>query len=768
MRPSSIKSTLRALSLLLCVIAASCKASFKVEGPGKAISSNNADAGAAGQGVPVTAEDARQGSESAYVTLVTFSDLLSKSCAELATVVDQLREKYPQDLLRVVVKNQPSPNHTYAKLAATVGQGVFATKGGNAFFRYRDEIAHSKDVNADTIRKAAIQAGLTAQELDTGLEAGAWTEKVERDMALGKSLGVSDAPVTFANGVPLIGVLSIDALKDAVEVELAKAKVLERSGVARSAIYQEAVAANFADPKTHPKGANELEDPRTLWKVPVGSSPIRGKPTALVTIIEFSEFDCAYCKQVTETLAHVRTDYGDKVRIVWKDQPQASHPRSLAAASFARAARAQKGDAGFWEAHDLLYSAARLEDPDLELIARNAGLDVKAVMSATHSDAYRKEMDADADLAEDVEARGTPHFFVNGRRLIGAQPYPKFKVILDEEVKKAESLLRGGIAGNILYDWIVKDGRTGEPVRKIVPPNPNAPFRGSANAPVLVQEFGDFESAECRQVESTVDELLKRYPGQVRVAWRDLPRSEATLPAEAAREALSQKGNDAFFKMYGKLLGGPATFKREDLDGFAKDVGLDATKMSRALDTRSRRPDIDADTKVASEAAITSVPTFVVGNYVLMGPPTLPKLKRLVERALTEKPAAPATVSSKPGTRDPSATSAPSNVKFSIVDLAVGTGRQVKSGNTVTVHYRGRLLNGGTEFDSSYRRGPFTVAIGSGMVIKGWDLGLVGMRVGGRRRLTVPPELAYGNHGSGSSIPPNAALVFDIELLDVQ
>lgn len=101
-------------------------------------------------------------------------------------------------------------------------------------------------------------------------------------------------------------------------------------------------------------------------------------------------------------------------------------------------------------------------------------------------------------------------------------------------------------------------------------------------------------------------------------------------------------------------------------------------------------------------------------------------------------------------------------------DTTVGTGAQPKTGQTVTVHYTGWLKNG-TKFDSSVDRGePFQFIIGQGQVIKGWDEGVSTMKVGGKRRLTIPSTLGYGERGAGGKIPPNATLLFDVELLGVQ
>ena len=101
-------------------------------------------------------------------------------------------------------------------------------------------------------------------------------------------------------------------------------------------------------------------------------------------------------------------------------------------------------------------------------------------------------------------------------------------------------------------------------------------------------------------------------------------------------------------------------------------------------------------------------------------------------------------------------------------DLQVGTGAEAQTGNTVVVHYTGWLLDG-TKFDSSIdRNDPFEFVLGAGEVIQGWDQGVVGMKVGGKRRLAIPPDMAYGTSGAGGVIPANAVLVFEVELLEVK
>lgn len=106
-------------------------------------------------------------------------------------------------------------------------------------------------------------------------------------------------------------------------------------------------------------------------------------------------------------------------------------------------------------------------------------------------------------------------------------------------------------------------------------------------------------------------------------------------------------------------------------------------------------------------------------------------------------------------------------MSLQIEDMVVGEGAEAIAGKKVSVHYTGWLTDG-SKFDSSVDRNqPFDFNLGAGMVIRGWDEGVVGMKVGGKRKLTIPPEMGYGARGAGGVIPPNATLVFEVELLEI-
>ena len=173
-----------------------------------------------------------------------------------------------------------------------------------------------------------------------------------------------------------------------------------------------------------------LEAPRA--PVDAGRSPRRGAAAAPVTIVEFSDFQCPFCKRAKPTLRQVQEKYGNRVSFVYKDLPLLSiHPEAQPAAEAARCA----GEQGkFWEFHDALFAEARLTKDSYGPIANKLGLNAEALQKCRDSGRHRAAVQADLEQARKLGAQATPTFFINGIMLEGAQPLEAFTQIIDSEL----------------------------------------------------------------------------------------------------------------------------------------------------------------------------------------------------------------------------------------------------------------------------------------------------------------------------------------------
>jgi protein-disulfide isomerase len=592
--------------------------------------------------VPVSSRDPMWGKRDAPVTIVAFSDFQCPFCARVEPTLDQVKAAYGPDNVRVVWKNQPLPFHVNAKPAAEAGQVVFTLGGSDAFFKFHDlAFKNQPQLTPENFRLWALAAGVDGKAYDTALATHTATQKIDEDQALAKKIGANGTPAFRINGVELSGAQPLDRFKQTVDTELAKANAKVATGTPKNQIYVVMSKENFAQSPPKPHDDEADEDTKTVWRVAVDGSPIRGNVDAPVTIVEFGDFQCPFCKRSEPTVDKIRDTYGDKVRIVWKHEPLPFHPRAEPAAELAIEARVEKGDEAFWRAHDKLFDAQpKLEDDDLFKLGAQLGLDGAKVKAAIREKKHQKDIDADAELGDDVKATGTPHFFVNGRRLVGAQPFEKFQKVIDEELRKFDDQ-HGSVAAKDYYASLMRDAKgPPEPEKKHAPPVPaGAPFRGGKDAKVVIQEWADFQCPFCQRAEPTVAEILKHYGDRVKFVWRDKPlpmHPDAAMAAELAREALAQKGQDGFWKMHDKLFANQQHLKRADLDDYALALSLDLKGVTRALDSQTHKEVIDNDDRAGTDIGISGTPAFLINGYYLSGAQPLPKFKKLIDKALAE------------------------------------------------------------------------------------------------------------------------------------
>ena len=182
------------------------------------------------------------------------------------------------------------------------------------------------------------------------------------------------------------------------------------------------------------------------FPVDKGQVAVMGNENALVTIVEISEFQCPFCNRVRPTLDQVKKEYGDDVRVVFNHNPLSFHKRAMPAAMASECA-AEQGK--FTEMHDKMFDNQRqLEDANLAAYAKDIGLDTGKFDKCYKSDKYKTKILDQQKTAAKFGARGTPAFFINGRFLSGAQPFPAFKKLIDEELAKAK---KSGMSGKDYY-----------------------------------------------------------------------------------------------------------------------------------------------------------------------------------------------------------------------------------------------------------------------------------------------------------------------------
>ncbi len=389
-------------------------------------------------------------------------------------------------------------------------------------------------------------------------------------------------------------------------------------------------------------------DPQ-IYKVGVPpDAPVLGeKNTALVTIVVFSEFQCPFCARVVATLAQLVDKYPGQLRIAFRHNPLAFHNNAMSAAKAALAAHRQ---GRFWPMHDVLFENSRSLDEDhLFGFASRLGLDMQQFERDFRAAETEERIRVDMGEAERLGARGVPTFFINGRKFSGAQPLEKFSALIDELLPAARQA--GGL-GDGLYQRLVACGLTSAPVEKPVarpaqaPEDPNkiypvqagdAHWIGTPGAAVEIIGFSDFQCPYCARAAKTLVDVLEAYPGKVRFVFKHLPlgfHKQAKLAAEAAMAAGAQ---GKFWQMHDVIFANQRALSREELVGYAGQLGLDVYRFQAELDSGAYRAAVERDAAEAAELGIRGTPTFLVNGRKLTGAQPLERFKEAVERALAER-----------------------------------------------------------------------------------------------------------------------------------
>ncbi len=385
--------------------------------------------------VPLRADDPVRGPREAPVTVVLFSDFQCPFCQRVEPTLKQLEQEYAGKV-RVVWKHLPLPMHAQAKPAAVAAE---AAREQGKFWQMQAKLFENiQALSPDVFERYAKELGLDVARFKKAVGSDALQKRVEDDLQLAGQLGVNGTPTMFFNCRQVVGALPMEMMKPIVDEELAKAGKL---GKVSKGFYEKACDANMALAATlPPPPAPEAQAEPAPTVVPMDAlglrkdDPVKGSAKAPVTLVLFSDFECPFCSRIEPSLAKVRQEYGDKVRIVWKHQPLPFHQQAVPAAEAAEAAREQ---GKFWEMHGKIFANQQGLSPDrYAQFAKEIGLDVAKFEAARKSGRGTTRIKEDQAIAQRNGVDGTPTLFVNGEKIVGAVPYEQIKAVIDQKLQK--------------------------------------------------------------------------------------------------------------------------------------------------------------------------------------------------------------------------------------------------------------------------------------------------------------------------------------------
>ena len=399
------------------------------------------------------------------------------------------------------------------------------------------------------------------------------------------------------------------------------------------------------------QGAWQGYEDRGRYRVQLsGDEPSKGPDDALVTIIEFSDYECPFCQRAHEPLMDALAEHDD-VRLVFKHLPLPMHANAIPAA---RAAWAAQQQGKFWEMHDHLFEVGGTLD-GIEQVAERLGLDVERFRADMVSEAAGEAIEADRYAAGLLGIGSTPHFVINGRHVRGALASNHWERVIEAEREEAEALLDQGTPRSGIYERLMQDARTTRAKprdgpdpekRHAMPPDEGRPSLGPAEAAITVVEFSDFQCPYCARLASTMHALPSRH-ADVRVVFRQLPLPNHPLARPAAKAALAAHRQGKFWEMHDALFDQGGTLEAGDLERIAEELGLDMQRFEQDREDPAIEAMIAEDEALARELGVTGTPASFVNGRFLGGAQPAEAFDALVEQ---ERSAARGAADAEPAT----------------------------------------------------------------------------------------------------------------------
>lgn len=366
-------------------------------------------------------------------------------------------------------------------------------------------------------------------------------------------------------------------------------------------------------------------DPAKPIYLQIDALPVRGAADAKVTIVEFSDYECPFCSRVEPTMDELLKAYPNDVRVAFVNHPLGFHKNAMPAAKAAVAAFKQ---GKFWEMHAALFSNQKnLNEAFFTEQAKKLGLDMARFTADMNSPETANYIEKGMKDAGPMGISGTPSLLINGKLVVGALPLDAFKKEVDAELARANEVAKAkNLSGAALYEELVKtapkppaDDEEEAPVGRVMVEIGQAPVWGNVDAPVTIVEFTDFECPFCSRGNTTLHAIMEKNPETVRVVFKHYPlpfHKNAKLAHQAAEAAKIQ---GKFWEMYNKIFDNQKAMGRDDLIGYAKELGLDEAKFVADLDSDAVKKAVEDAMKEGEKAGVRGTPNFFINGTLLSG-----------------------------------------------------------------------------------------------------------------------------------------------------
>ncbi len=396
--------------------------------------------------VPIVGRPPTRGPDDALVTIVTFSDFQCPFCRRVLPTLNEVVERYGADV-RIVWMNNPLPFHQNAGPAAEAALEIHRQQGDEAFWRFHDLLfENQRALSRADLERYAQSVGADMTAFRRALDDHPHEPTIEAQQALAAQLGARGTPGFFINGRQLRGAQPLARFVEVIDGALAEARELVASGVDRGDVYERVTRdgrTEAAPREPRPSAAREREDPDRVYELPIpAAAPRQGGQRPRVVIQEMADLQCPFCSRVQATLERVRQEYGSRVQIVWRDYPLPFHSDAALAAEAAREVKRQRGDRAFFRYVDILFSNQRelgLEKL-VEYAGRIRGVNTRQLRRALQRRTHQAAVEADVEAVRGVLGSiGTPTFLINGKKLVGAQPFEAFRDAIDDALQRSVS-----------------------------------------------------------------------------------------------------------------------------------------------------------------------------------------------------------------------------------------------------------------------------------------------------------------------------------------